>query len=115
MAAPLARRNLTSVEATKRQERRMNKPPNDVYHKPYAGERVLTADKVPIVEGLRVWTNDLDTGHISLADADYEWNGSENRYVLWFNVIRDKHPGERGVLQSDDRVATRNPFNQLTA
>ncbi|MFA5709320.1 hypothetical protein [Mycolicibacterium sp.] len=93
----------------------MSNPPNDEYRRSYGGERVLTADRVEIVDGLRVWTNDLETGTISLADAEYEWNGSERRYVLWFKVIRDDRPGERGVLQSDDRVATRHPFTREAA
>ncbi|WP_071288724.1 hypothetical protein [Mycolicibacterium llatzerense] len=93
----------------------MKSPPNQVFHKPYAGEQVVTADGAPIAEGLRVWTNDLETGEITLIDAEYEWNASAGRYVLWFKVIRDSHPGERGVHQSDDRVATRNPFTHKRA
>lgn len=93
----------------------MSAPPDNQYRKPYGGERVLTADRIEIVDGLRVWTNDLDAGRISLDEADYEWNGSENRYVLWFSVIRDNRPDDRGVLQSDDRVATRHPFTRESA
>lgn len=93
----------------------MGAPPNNAYRKKYEGERVLTADQVVITEGLRVWTNDLETGAITLKEADYEWNANEDRYVLWFSVIRDGKPGDRGVLQSDDRVATRNPFDRKPA
>lgn len=93
----------------------MGAPPNNQYRKPYGGERVLTADGVAIVEGLRVWTNDLDNGAVTLTAAHFEWHGVEDRYVLWFRVIRDKFPGEDGVMQSDDRVATRNPFDRTPA
>jgi hypothetical protein len=64
-----------------------------------------TADGVLITEGLRVWTNDLERGHISLAEAGYETNQNTGDKTLWFHVIR--RPGDRGVLQSSDRVATR--------
>lgn len=93
----------------------MSAPPDGAQTKPYDGSSVLTADRVPIVDGLRVWTNDLETGAISLDDAEFEWNRSEKRYVLWFRVIRDGRDDGRGVLQSDDRVATRNPFNGSAA
>lgn len=93
----------------------MSNPPNNEYRKPYNGERVLTADRVEITEGLRVWTNDLETGVISLENADFEWHGPEQRYVLWFRVIRDKFPNDHGCLQSDDRVATRHPFSGKSA
>lgn len=93
----------------------MKAPPNQVFHKAYAGEQVVTADGAIITEGLRVWTNDLEAGKITLAEAEYEWNASAGRYVLWFNVIRDNRPGERGVHQSDDRVARRHPFTHRHA
>lgn len=64
-----------------------------------------TADGVLITEGLRVWTNDLERGHISLAEAGYETNQNTGDKTLWFHVIR--RLGDRGVLQSSDRVATR--------
>lgn len=89
----------------------MGNPPNNEYRKPYSGEQVLTADGVPVTEGLRVWTNNLEPGAISLSDAHFEWHGPEERYVLWFRVILDAVPNSRGVLQSDNRVATRDPFN----
>lgn len=93
----------------------MNRPPNDEYRKPYNGEQVLTADGVVITEGLRVWTNNLDAGVISLKGADFEWHGPEQRYVLWFRVLRDDMPNDHGLLQSDDRVATRHPFSGKAA
>ena len=93
----------------------MGNPPNNEYRKDYAGERVLTADGVEITEGLRVWTNNLEAGVISLENADFEWHGPEQRYVLWFRVIRDDMPNDRGHLQSDDRVATRHPFTGKAA
>jgi hypothetical protein len=86
------------------------KPPNDEYRKPYSGETVLTADRKPIVNGLRVFTNNLDAGVVDLSRAEYEWNGSEGRYVLWFDVLVDTsykgEPTQQRVMQSDDRVAT---------
>lgn len=93
----------------------MGDPPNEEYRKDYAGERVLTADRVEITDGLRVWTNDLEAGFIDLGDAEFEWHGGESRYVLWFRVIRDDKPGDRGVLQSHDRVSTRHPFSREVA
>jgi hypothetical protein len=80
------------------------------YHKPYRGERVLTADGVEIIEGLRVWTNDLTTGVIDLTEAEYELNHNTGEYTLWFRVKLDAASNDRGVLQSEDRVATKNPF-----
>lgn len=89
----------------------MANPPNGQYRKAYAGERVLTADRVEIVDGLRVFTNNLDRGVIDLSRADYEWHAGENRYVLWFDVVVDTsykgEPLQDRVMQSDDRVATR--------
>jgi hypothetical protein len=88
-----------------------NPPPGDVYEKKYTGETVLTANGVPIVDGLRVFTNNLDRGVVDLSRANYEWNGVENRYVLWFDVLVDTtykgEPTSSRDLQSDDRVATR--------
>lgn len=93
----------------------MRNPPNGEYRRDYNGEQVLTADGVPITDGLRVWTNDLESGVITLDHADFEWHGPEERYVLWFRVIRDDMPDDRGCLQSDHRVATRHPFSGRTA
>ena len=42
----------------------MSNPPNGEYRKDYSGETVLTADRKPIVDGLRVFTNNLDRGVI---------------------------------------------------
>ncbi|AFV51223.1 hypothetical protein First_0092 [Mycobacterium phage First] len=91
----------------------MSNPPNGQHRKAYAGERVLTADRQEIVDGLRVFTNNLDRGVVDLARAEYEWHAGENRYVLWFDVLVDHdYRGEalwprRPQMQSDDRVTTR--------
>jgi hypothetical protein len=81
---------------------------------------VYTADRKPIVHGLRVFTNNLDRGVIDLTGelgrgykrpANYEWHGGENRWVLWFDVVCEVdykgNPSNERVMQSDDRVATR--------
>lgn len=89
----------------------MANPPDGKYHKPYDGQTVKTADGVVIAEGLRVFTNELSTGVITLDGARFEWHSVENRYVLWFHVRVDTNyrgePVEKVLLQSDDRVATR--------
>ena len=68
-----------------------------------------TADGVKIVDGLRVWTNDLDAGRINMEDVSFEQNENTGEIFMWFRVIRDNRL-ERGILQSNDRVAVRNPF-----
>ena len=73
-----------------------------------------TADGVKIVDGLRVWTNDLETGRINMEDVSFEQNENTGEIFMWFRVIRD-YRMERGVLQSNDRVAVRNPFDGKTA
>ena len=74
-----------------------------------------TADGVKIVDGLRVWTNDLESGRISMEDGvRFEQNENTGAISMWFRVIRDNRM-ERGVLQSNDRVAVRNPFDGKTA
>lgn len=89
----------------------MANPPNGEYRKDYKGETVLTADRKPITDGMRVFTNNLDRGVVDLSHAEYEWHGGEERYVLWFDVLLDtSYKGEPMTgreLQSDDRVATR--------
>lgn len=89
----------------------MTAPPNDQRHKPYNGEKVLTVDRVEIVDGLRVYTNNLDQGVIDLSRAEYEWHEGERRYVLWFDVKLDTNykgePTTGREMQSDDRVITR--------
>ena len=71
----------------------------------------LTADRKPIVDGMRVFTNNLDRGVVDLSSAYKEWNPVQDRWVLWFHVLVDtNYKGEPAVsrdLQSDDRVATR--------
>ena len=89
----------------------MAAPPDGKYNKSYNGEVVKTADKVPLTNGLRVFTNNLDRGVVDLSRAKFEWHGGENRYVLWFDVVLDTSykggPKSGRELQSDDRVATR--------
>lgn len=72
----------------------MSNPPDNAYRKPYAGEQVKTSDGVVLADGLRVFTNNLDRGVVDLHRAEYEWNSSENRYVL-LTVSQDD---DRGVL-----------------
>jgi hypothetical protein len=75
------------------------------------GDKVFTADRQLITEGLRVFTNNLDRGTVDLSRADYEWHGPEGRWVLWFDVVLDTdykgQPTTGREMQSDDRVATR--------
>ena len=76
------------------------------------GDPVFTTDGVQIVQGLRVFTNNLDTGTVDLSRASYDWHGPEDRWQLWFDVIVDHdyrgNPVEgHRELQSDCRVATR--------
>lgn len=89
----------------------MGNPPDGKYHKPYNGETVKTADGVVITESLRVFTNEMSLGAITLDRARFEWHAVENRYVLWFHVHVDTNYRGESVnqvfLQSDDRVATR--------
>lgn len=98
----------------------MFEPTKDEYGRPIwtpADPVVRTANGVPIVQGLRVFTNNLDRGVIDLTgeltgrEARYEWHGGERRWVLWFDVLcHENYKGEAvtsRVLQSDDRVATR--------
>ena len=74
-------------------------------------DKVFTADRQLIVEGLRVFTNNLDRGTVDLSRASYEWHGPEARWVLWFDVVLDTdykgQPTTGREMQSDDRVATR--------
>lgn len=71
-----------------------------------------TADGYAIVDGMRVWTNDLRTGEIDLEHAHLEHNWNTHTNALWFHVVEDDTTG-RGVLQSHDRVARR--FNGRVA
>lgn len=72
-----------------------------------------TADRVPLTDGLRVFTNDLSVGVVDLSRASVEHNWNSHRNALWFDVVEERNwKGEpvakgRGVLQSDDRVTTR--------
>lgn len=70
-----------------------------------------TANGIKIVEGLRVWTNDLTRGTIDFKELDFEFHNGENRWVPWFTVNIDMdHNGQSksgSVSQSNDRVTTR--------
>lgn len=76
-----------------------------------------TANGVEIVDGLRVFTNNLDRGTVDLSRANWEWHGPEGVYHFWFDVKCDTNykgePSSDRVMQSDDRVATR--FNGKAA
>lgn len=68
--------------------------------------RLVTADGVKIIEGLRVWDHDLNKGVIDLEGIDSRyWDG-------WFHVKTDD--GERPLVNSE-RVFTRNPFTDERA
>lgn len=74
-------------------------------------DKAFTANGVEIVDGLRVFTNNLDRGTIDLTRATWEWYPSEDKHHLWFYVDVDTdykgNPVEQRYSQSDDRVATR--------
>lgn len=76
-------------------------------------DKAFTANGVEIVDGLRVFTNNLDRGTVKLDGAQWEWHGPEGKHHLWFDVMCDtNYKGETNpegyrVMQSDDRVATR--------
>jgi len=75
-------------------------------------DKAFTADRVEIVQGLRVFTNNLDRGTVDLSRAEWEWHGPEGKHHLWFDVVTEfDYKGNRSggarVMQSDDRVATR--------
>lgn len=69
--------------------------------------RYTTADRYPITNGMRVWTNDLRPGVVNLERASLEHNWNDHTNALWFHVVEDGDPHGRGVLQSHDRVAKR--------
>lgn len=76
------------------------------------GDQVFTANGKLIVQGLRVFTNNLDRGTIDLSKATYDWHGPEQRWQMWFEVVLDHdYKGNpvtgRSELQSDCRVTTR--------
>ena len=70
-----------------------------------------TANDVDIVDGLRVFTNNLDRGTVDLSNATWEWHGPEQVYHLWFDVdLEFDYKGQQAtgkLMQSDDRVTTR--------
>ncbi|AZV00884.1 hypothetical protein KIY87_gp11 [Mycobacterium phage Malec] len=90
-------------------------PPNGQYRKAFDPElhrfAAKTADGVPIYQGMRVFTNNLDRGVVDLSRAEFEWHAGEGIYHLWFDVLVDtNYRGERVSqrdMQSDDRVTTR--------
>ena len=73
--------------------------------------KAYTVDGIEIVDGLRVFTNNLDLGTVDLTRATWEWHGSEGKHHLWFHVKCDTsykgEPMDSGYQQSDDRVITR--------
>lgn len=76
------------------------------------GDPVYTTDGTQIVDGLRVFTNNLDRGTVDLSRASYDWHEPESRWQLWFDVVLDHdYKGNavegRREMQSDCRVATR--------
>ncbi len=76
------------------------------------GDPVFTTDGKQIVQGLRVFTNNLDRGTVDLSRASYDWHEPEQRFQLWFDVVLDTdykdNPVEgRREMQSDCRVTTR--------
>ena len=78
------------------------------------GDPVFTVDGKQIVQGLRVFTNNLDRGWIDLSSATYDWHEPEQRWQLWFNVHLDHdYKGnpiaglDKLEMQSDCRVVTR--------
>jgi hypothetical protein len=72
---------------------------------------IKSADRQPLSNGTRVFTNNLDTGVVDLSRLEYEWHAGEKRFVPWFDVVIDHdykgQPASGRVLQSDDRVAVR--------
>lgn len=81
-------------------------------------EEMRTADGVKIVEGLRVFTNNLDRGSVDLTNLDFEYHHGEKRWVPWFDVLvnfnyKDQKVPVHAVMQSNDRVAAK--FGGLNA
>ena len=76
-------------------------------------DKAFTANGVQIVDGLRVFTNNLDRGTVDLSSAQWEWYEGEGKHHLWFDVnVETTWKGQTApegyrVSQSDDRVATR--------
>ena len=76
------------------------------------GDPVFTTDGKKLVQGLRVFTNNLDRGTVDLSRATYDRHEPEDRWQLWFDVVLDHdykgNPVDgRRELQSDCRVTTR--------
>lgn len=73
-----------------------------------SGYVLRTADRVPITNGLAVWTNDLEVGTVDLGYSDRRQDGWPPKGEFWFYV---QVPGEsRPVQQSETRVSTVHPF-----
>ena len=74
-------------------------------------DKAFTANGVEIVDGMRVFTNNLDKGTVDLSSAAWEWYEGEGKHHLWFEVNVDTsykgEPVSQRYSQSDDRVATR--------
>jgi len=70
--------------------------------------RYLTGDRTPqsIVDGLKVWTNDLDLGTVDLAVSGVDrphWDG-------WFRLVMD---GGGTSLANGERMAVLHPFTRM--
>lgn len=74
-------------------------------------DKAYTVNRVEIVAGLRVFTNNLDKGTVDLSRAEWKWHHGEQVHHLWFDVDVDtNYRGEsvtQQCAQSDDRVTTR--------
>lgn len=77
-----------------------------------SGYVMQTADRVKIVHGLAVWTNDLEAGRVDLEYRDRSQGSYPPRGEFWFYV---QVPGKGRVMQSETRVTTRHPFTGLLA
>lgn len=67
-----------------------------------------TADGAEVVDGLRVWDNDLDTGTVVINDryrAHDETNQNTGTVEWWFYMQKDKGGSPR--LTSESRTVTR--------
>jgi hypothetical protein len=78
-----------------------------------AKDKMFTADGVEIVDGLRVWTNNLDRATVIISDRFRPWaekNENNGHVEGWFYVVLDSKNGNAGgagnQIMSESRVAT---------